>query len=75
VMSPGGAAAHTISRAPATALGIWCSSREAVAFTALQAVEIDATSPNSSDCDRSASKSLSPDFGGSELKVLFTRSR
>ena len=49
VMSPGGAAAHTTSRAPATALGIWRSSSDAVAFTALQAVEIEATSPNSSE--------------------------
>ena len=57
-MSPGGAAAHTISRAPATALGIWRSSSDAVAFTALQAVEIEATSPNSSEPDRSVSKSL-----------------
>jgi len=57
-MSPGGAAAHTISRAPATAFGIWRNSGAVVAFTALHAVEIDATSPNSSDCDRSASKSL-----------------
>jgi len=59
VMSPGGAAAHTISRAAATAFWIWRSSSDAVAFTALQAVEIEATSPNSSDCDRSVSKSLS----------------
>ena len=39
VMSPGGAAAQTISRAAATAFGIWRSSSEAVAFTALQAVD------------------------------------
>ena len=50
VMSPGGASAHTISRAAATAFGIRRSSREAVAFTALQAVLTEATSPNSSGC-------------------------
>ena len=49
VMSPGGAAGQTTSRASATAVGIWRSSSDAVAFTALQAVEIEATSPNRSE--------------------------
>jgi hypothetical protein len=46
------------SRASATAFAIKRSSGAVVAFTDLHAVEIDATSPNNSDCDRSASKSL-----------------
>jgi hypothetical protein len=58
VISSGGAAAHTISRAPATAFGIWRNSSDAVALTALQTVEIDATSPNSPEHDRSAPKSF-----------------
>jgi len=58
VMSPCGAAAQTTSSCLCHGLLIPRSSSDAVALTALQAVEIDATSPNSSDCDRSASRSL-----------------
>jgi len=57
VMSPG-VLRHTTSRAPATALDL-AQLERCRAFTALQAVEIDATSPNSSEPDRSVSKSLS----------------
>jgi hypothetical protein len=48
-MSPGGAARQTTSRVFATAFAIARSSGAVVAFTALQAVVTDATSPNSSE--------------------------
>ena len=58
VMSPGGAALQTFSRADATAARMRRSSEDVVAFTARQAVETEATSPKSSDCSRRASKSV-----------------
>ena len=55
--SPGGAAAHTIVRAAAIASGIARNWRDVVASTARQAVAIEATGPNSSDCSRRAARS------------------
>ena len=50
--SPGGHAAHTVARAAAMASGMARSSNAVVASTARQAVAMEATGPNSSDCSR-----------------------
>ena len=50
-------AAHTVARAAAMASGIARSSNAVVASTARQAVAMEATGPNSSDCSRSAAMS------------------